>query len=216
MSTRGDTTAQRAERADGRVHVAIAGEAERRRGGVQSVLAYWWVTLVMAVTGAFPDNWPVLKARGWLVRWCFKSCGKNFWLASGVRILFPPRVEIGDDVYIAPGCWIQGAGGVKLGDEVMLGPFTCLATSNHEKRNGSYRWAAGRAEPIVLERGSWTGAHVVITAGVRLGTGSAAGAGAVVTADVPPHCTVGGVPARVIRRDPPHAAPPSREAEDGV
>ena len=45
----------------------------------------------------------------------------------------------------------------------------------------------------------WIGANAVVVGGVRIGTGSIVGAGAVVTKDVPPFSVVGGVPARVIR-----------------
>lgn len=160
------------------------------------VLAYFWFTLVVSATGWLSDLTPILKLRGFLVRWCFRSCGRNLQIASGVRILFTNRIDLGCDVYIAPGCWLQGVGGIKLGDEVMLGPYTVLATNNHQSREGSYRFGEGAASPIELGRGSWTGAQVVVTAGVKIGDGAAVAAGAVVTSDVAPGVVVGGVPAR--------------------
>jgi len=36
--------------------------------------------------------------------------------------------------------------------------------------------------------------------GVRIGTGSIIGAGAVVTKDVEPYCVMGGVPAKLIKK----------------
>lgn len=164
-------------------------------------LSYAWFTFVVAATGFLPDSWPVLKLRGFLVRWCFKSCGRNFHVQAGVRILFTDRVEIGDDVILGMGTWIQGVGGVKIGDEVLLGPYTCIASNDHTKVDGSYRRGPGRTAPVVMEPGSWTGSHVVLTAGVTVGAGAAVAAGAVVTEDVPADVVVGGVPARIIRRD---------------
>lgn len=46
----------------------------------------------------------------------------------------------------------------------------------------------------------WIGARVTVLDGVRIGNGAVVAAGAVVTADVPSYCIVGGVPARVIKR----------------
>ncbi|GJM26712.1 MAG: hypothetical protein DHS20C16_31270 [Phycisphaerae bacterium] len=116
-------------------------------------------------------------------------------------------MDIGNDVYIAPCCWIQGIGGITLEDEVMLGPYTVLSTTNHTRLNESYRYGPGERSPIVLQKGSWTGAHSVITAGTTVGTGSAVAAGSVVTKDVPPHSVVGGIPARVLKELAPQQTP---------
>ncbi len=162
------------------------------------IVAYTWFTLVMALTAVLPDVIPVLRLRGWLVRWCFASCGRNFQLASGVRITFTTRVHLGRDVYIAPCCWIQAVGGVTLEDEVMLGPYSMVATNNHTQKDGSYRFGPGRSAPITVKRGAWTGGHTVLAAGVTVGRGAAVAAGAVVTRDVPDDAVVAGVPARPI------------------
>ncbi len=46
----------------------------------------------------------------------------------------------------------------------------------------------------------WIGANAVVVPGVRIGTGSIIGAGAVVTKDVEPYSIMGGVPAKLIRK----------------
>jgi acetyltransferase-like isoleucine patch superfamily enzyme len=114
-------------------------------------------------------------------------------------IVYTANVSIGNDVFIAYGSWIQGVGGVTLEDEVMLGPYTVLASANHAMKNGSYRFGTGVHAPIVLRKGAWTGAHVIVTAGVTVGRGAACAAGAVVTKDVPDNTVVGGVPARPLQ-----------------
>jgi acetyltransferase-like isoleucine patch superfamily enzyme len=55
------------------------------------------------------------------------------------------------------------------------------------------------AAGIVIEDDVWIGASAVITDGVHIGRGAVVAAGAVVTADVPAHTVVAGVPARVVR-----------------
>ncbi len=174
------------------------------------IIKYCWFVFVMRVTGVLPDLRPIMRLRGWLARPAFRRCGRRFEIASGVTIVYSANVEIGNDVYLASGSWIQGVGGVRIDDEVMFGPYTIVASNNHTKKEGSYRFGAPRPGTVVLERGAWTGAHVCITAGVRVGTGAACAAGAVVTRDVPPHAIVGGVPARVLRENVPDDPQPGR------
>ena len=157
-----------------------------------------WIAFVLTITSVLPDFYAVCRLRGCLVRPCFKRCGRNLQIASGCRVSCPTGVCFGEDVFLARGCWVQGYGGVTFEDQAMLGPYTVVASNNHTKINGSYRFGPPRAAPIVFRRGAWTGAHVVVTAGTTIGAGAACAAGAVVTKDVPEHMIVGGVPARLI------------------
>lgn len=168
---------------------------------VVRLIKYCWFIFVMKITGVLPDFKCIMRMRGTLLRPAFKKCGRNFQICSNAMIVHTSSVSIGNDVYIAYGCWIQGVGEVTLEDEVMLGPYTVLASSDHQKQGDSSRFGAGRERPIILQRGAWTGSHVVVTAGVTVGAGAACAAGAVVTRDVPPGCVVGGVPARVLKTE---------------
>lgn len=167
---------------------------------MKRILKYMWFVLLMKLTSIWPDFKVLMRLRGVLLRPCFKRCGRDFQICSHAMIVYPSKVSIGENVFIAYGSWIQGIGGVTLEDEVMLGPYTVLASANHLKKDGSYRFGKSSHAPIVLKRGSWTGAHVVVTSGVVVGEGAACAAGAVVTEDVPPGSIVGGVPARIIAR----------------
>jgi maltose O-acetyltransferase len=165
------------------------------------ILKYLWFRFVMIITGWMPDFIPVLRLRGFLARPAFKKCGYNFQIASGAIIIYTSRISIGNNVFIANYCWIQGVGEVVLEDEAMLGPFTVLASNNHTKKDGSYRFGPHQRGKITIGHGSWTGAHTVITAGVTIGEGSTVASGAVVTKNVPNNCVVGGVPARIIKKE---------------
>ncbi len=58
---------------------------------------------------------------------------------------------------------------------------------------------AHKARRITIGNDVWLGKNVIITNGANIGDGVIAGAGAVITKDVPDYAIVGGVPAKLIR-----------------
>lgn len=172
----------------------------KENGRVRRALAYAWWETVMWATAPMPDFRAVQRLRAKLLAPCLKKCGKNVMIAKDVTAAYTTSIELGDDVWIAKGSWLMGFGGIRLGDEAMLGPYTVLTSALHTKHDGSYRNGEIKAQPIVLERGSWTGAHSVITAGVTVGEGASVAAGCMVTVDVPPGALISGVPGRVLKQ----------------
>ena len=112
----------------------------------------------------------------------YTDCGKN--------------IKIGKRVFINAGCQFQDQGGIEIGDDVLIGPQTIIATLNHdpnpEKRGGMI------PKQVKIGNKVWLGARVTICPGVKIGEGAIVGAGAVVTKDVPPRTVVAGVPARIL------------------
>lgn len=162
----------------------------------QRLLTYMWFSFVVRGTSFLPDITPICLLRGWLIRPCFRKSGRRLQVQSGVEIKRTKWVEMGNDVLLAHGCWINGP--VTIDDEVMLGPYVLLAAMNHSKMNGSYRFGVSQVRPIRLGRGCWIGAHATVTAGVSVGEGAVVGANAVVTHNVSAHKFVAGVPAREV------------------
>ena len=162
------------------------------------ILQYLWFHFVSVATSWLPDLRPVLRLRGFLLHPAFKSCGKNFQIARNVTINFGSRLEIGNDVYIAGGCWLHAWGGITIEDDVQLGPYVVLVTGDHTRENGSYRNGPSKLGPIRLARGCWLAAHSTVTKDVTVGQGALLAANSVATHDIPPLALAGGVPARVI------------------
>jgi acetyltransferase-like isoleucine patch superfamily enzyme len=110
-------------------------------------------------------------------------------------------VEIGAFCQVGPFTVILGGVGVKIGDNVMIGPHCCIAAGSHDyvQVERPMRFAGDLSKgPIVVEDNVWIGANVTLTDGVRIGRDAVIGAGSVVTRDVAPYDIVAGVPARVI------------------
>lgn len=110
-------------------------------------------------------------------------------------------ITIGQDSLIGEYTVIRGQGGVTIGDRVYTSPGSQLIAVDHvfDDPERPFVEQGITARGIVVEDDVWIGSNAVITDGVRVGKGAVVAAGAVVTADVPPHTLVGGVPARVLR-----------------
>ena len=113
----------------------------------------------------------------------YTDCGKN--------------IKIGKRVFINAGCQFQDQGGIEIGDDVLIGPQTIIATLNHdpnpEKRGGMI------PKPVKIGSKVWIGANVTILPGVTIGDGAIIAAGAVVNRDVKANTIAGGVPAKYIK-----------------
>jgi UDP-2-acetamido-3-amino-2,3-dideoxy-glucuronate N-acetyltransferase len=109
----------------------------------------------------------------------------------GFSVFVDTGVEIGDR------CKIQNHvslyRGVVLEDEVFVGPSAAF-TNDLKPRAQSPAW---ELSPTTVREGASIGANATIVCGVEIGAWALVGAGTVVTADVPPHALVVGVPGRV-------------------
>ena len=160
-----------------------------------------WGWLVRVLTNPWPDSAGFMRVRGRLYALAAESVGKNFQVASDVRIARLRHLVVGNDVYIGPNCVLLINERTTIEDEVMLAHKIMLTTSNHGKENGSYRFGKGKSAPITLKRGCWIGAHCVVLPGVVVGQGTAVGANSVVNRSLPEHCVAAGAPAVVKVRD---------------
>lgn len=154
---------------------------------------------LLRLTNWLPDNVMFIRLRGRLARPFFKSCGTRLGLGRNITFYNPSNIEIGDDVYIAYGCWFNGAGGIKIDNEVLFGPYGVIVTSNHTLLDKSYRFGAPVKAPISIGKGAWIAAHVTILAGTIIGEGVLVAANSVVSKIVEDLTIIGGVPARKIK-----------------
>ncbi len=117
------------------------------------------------------------------------------WVAPGRNLTIGREVDLAKDVLI------QSAGGVSIGDRTLVGYGTKILSTDHTIPPIGQPFPVSGDKPgrITIEHDVWIGANVVITSGVRIGTGSVIAAGSVVTKDVPPNSVVGGVPAKQIK-----------------
>jgi acetyltransferase-like isoleucine patch superfamily enzyme len=116
--------------------------------------------------------------------------------------------------------WLQRRRGVKIGNNVQIGPFVALdyvfpnfisigdgvsiagwnyilthvtPLEHHQKDFDSY------VAPVKIGKNAWIAICATIFPGVTIGEGAVVAAGSLVTKDVPPNTMVAGVPARAVK-----------------
>lgn len=94
------------------------------------------------------------------------------------------------------GCYIQGKGGIYIGDYTQIAPNVVIVSANHNIIDTRQHIE----KPVFIGNYSWIGAGAKILPGVVLGPHTIVGAGAVVTKNFKEgHCLIAGNPAKLIR-----------------
>lgn len=101
-------------------------------------------------------------------------------------------VVVGDRVTIK--CGVQLWDGVRLGDDVFVGPNATF-TNDPFPRSGDQPESFAITK---VDAGASIGANATILPGIHIGSKAMIGAGAVVTSDVPPRAIVVGNPGRIV------------------
>jgi acetyltransferase-like isoleucine patch superfamily enzyme len=153
---------------------------------------------VLRFTNWLPDNVVFIRLRGRLARPFFGSCGKKLGIGRDVTFYNSSNIHIGNWVYVAKGSWFSASESITIEDEVLFGPYVCVASSNHTLLDGSYRFGKPDKGPVLIKKGSWIGAHGVILKGTVLGQGTVLAANSVLTKPSEDNSVYAGVPAKKI------------------
>lgn len=154
----------------------------------------------LLITNWLPDNVIFMRLRGALARPFFGSCGKHLVLERNLQFRYPKNISIGENVFIGAGSIFLAIGKIHIANEVLIAPYCVIATGNHTYLNGAFRNGPQNIKPVSVGRGSWLGAHVVLTPGATVGSGTCVAAGAVVVGKIDDNMLVGGTPARAIKK----------------
>lgn len=141
------------------------------------------------------------KLRRRFYRKYFGKVGKQLVVRQDVRIRNIQDIYIGDYSEIGEGVMLQGAGGIEIGDHVILSPHVKVWSANHNyadlDRPILEQWYDFKK--VVIGNHVWLGANVFVMPGANIGDGVIVSAGSVIGAKpIPPYRIVAGNPARVI------------------
>ena len=136
-------------------------------------------------------------------QWC------HFWLSKDKSLYWPVNknselthpnnifVGINSKVGLRPGNYIQGNGGLYVGNYVNITPNCGIITGNHNPLNHNEHID----KEIRIEDYCWIGMNSMLLPGVNLGPRTVVAAGSVVTKSFPEgYCIIGGNPAKLIKQ----------------
>ena len=128
-----------------------------------------------------------------------KKVGKNCYYLNQIIWLNSDNIELGDNVSFNHGVYVNGFGGLKIGNSSGFGPYSMIHTANHVFDEGKVNMTKWTKEPVVIGENCWIGMGCCILPGVTIGNRVIIGAGSVVVKDIPSDVIAVGNPCRPIK-----------------
>lgn len=121
--------------------------------------------------------------------------------ASGSITDIGKGISIGNNSGIGSFSFIGGAGGVEIGQDVIMGQMVSFHPENHnfDALDIPIRLQGVWRQGITIGDDCWIGVKVTFLDGARVGKGCVIAAGSIVRGDIPEYSVVAGVPAKVIK-----------------
>ncbi len=124
---------------------------------------------------------------------------QTYWPVSTYSQVFDAQnIYAGVDTCpgLMKGCYIQGKGGIYIGNYTQIAPNVVIVSANHDL----YDTRKHKKNKVIIGEYSWIGAGAKIMPGVHLGDHTIVGAGAVVTKSFKNgYCLIAGNPAKIIK-----------------
>lgn len=134
-----------------------------------------------------------------IIKRLFGQVGNNFSIGDGFKCDYGYNIFVGENFYANYNCVILDCAKVDIGDNVFIAPNVGIYTAGHpldvERRNSGLEYAY----PITIGNNVWIGANVVILPNVEIGDNTVIGAGSVITKNIPSNVLAVGNPCKVIK-----------------
>lgn len=141
---------------------------------------------------------PCWHLRKLLYMACGMKIGKHSRIMMRVVVTHPWKIIIGANTTINEFCYLDGRGGLNIGDNVNIALYSMLITGTHNRRLKGFDLYT---EPILIGNDVWLAARTMVLNGCDLGNGCLLGAGSVLMPrtkcfDGMMYC---GVPAKLVK-----------------
>ncbi|MBW8381406.1 MAG: hypothetical protein K0M69_02635, partial [Youngiibacter sp.] len=109
-------------------------------------------------------NYIVANIPSWNIR-------KLFYIVFGMKIhkkarihmkctvIMPWKIEIGENSIVNEHCYLDGRGGLFIGNNASISIYTIILTASHDSRSGNFSYYKS---PVVIKDNVWIGARSII------------------------------------------------------
>lgn len=157
-------------------------------GGYEKGRPLWIQALWLCTSSLVVERiWCPSALRVKLLRLFGASIGQRVLIRQGVRIHWPWKLNIADDVWIGVDAWLLNLEPITIGSNVCISQAALLCTGSHLSDSESFEFDNA---PIVINDGVWIAARSTVLRGVTIGTGAVIGATALVTRNVRPNARI--------------------------
>lgn len=142
------------------------------------------------------------KIPSWHIRKLFyllygMKIGKGTRINAGTIIDTPKKVIIGERCVINENAYLDGRGGLTIGNDVSISIYSKIITASHYADSDTFQYYN---DPVVIHDNVWLGVGVIVLNGSTLNKNSIIGAGSVFKGTAEEDGIYVGNPAKMIRK----------------
>ncbi len=122
-------------------------------------------------------------------------------LCTGTLKNMGKGMKIGNNFGCGENCFFGAAGGIEIGNDVIMGQNVRFHSENHNFSNTDVliRLQGVTNKGIRIGNNCWIGSGVVFLDGINIGNGCVIGANSLVNINIPDNMIVGGIPAKILK-----------------
>lgn len=129
-----------------------------------------------------------------------KHCGKKVHFQGSIKIICPEKVVLDDNVIIGNNSYLDGRGGITIGQNTHISRNFVVHSSSHDYHSSRLPYDDTYVlKPVAIGCNVWIGTNVVLIPGITIENGAIIGAGTTVTKSIPELAIVGNQATRIIK-----------------
>lgn len=144
-------------------------DVDRERYAQRKPLLWFWQMFDRSPIGL--NHWLGLRFRCMLGRHIFEHVGNGVKIHHGVDLTYGYKLSIGDGVVIRQRALLNDRGGIRIGNNAVIGSYARVYSHVHDPQN----FEKVRLEPTEIGAGARIGSHVIVLAGKNVADGEVVG-----------------------------------------